>query len=47
MWGNEKDKFNNGYFSTRNRPSNMSKKNKTIKKKTKKKTKTKNQLDLF
>ena len=25
--GNEKDKFNNGYYSTRNRPSGMSKKN--------------------
>ena len=28
VWGNEKDKFNNGYFSTRDRPSNMSKKKK-------------------
>ena len=45
VWGNEKDKFNNGYFSTRNRPSNMSKKKK--KKKTKKKAKVKDQLNLF
>ena len=53
VWGNEKDKFNNGYYSTRNRPSSMSKKNgkeKIIKKKkntTKIKAKKKNQLDLF
>ena len=45
-WGNEKNKFNDGYYSTRNRPSNMSKQNKKKKKK-KKKVIKKTQLDLF
>jgi N6-adenosine-specific RNA methylase IME4 len=41
-WGNEKEKFNDGYFPTRNRPSNISRG-----KKKKSKELTKKQLTLF
>ena len=44
-WGKEKNLFNKGIISTRNRPSNMGRKNKT-KKRIKKKINKKNQLSL-
>ena len=45
-WGKEKKLFDNGIVSTRNRPSNMARKNKT-KKRIKKKNNKKNQLTFF